>query len=64
MKHLLSLLFYYTGDIISRTFMRWGRGYGYGVYQQLMLWSINLDTEAKIWKHVKKSGSSSKKHRK
>jgi hypothetical protein len=33
--------------------MRWGDGYGYPVYNKLMLWSVSLDTHGKIWKHVK-----------
>lgn len=32
--------------------MQWGNGYGYRVYSKLMFWSIELDKEARIWKHV------------
>jgi len=59
MKYLLSLLFYYIGDIISRTFMRWGDGYGYGIYQRVMEISINLDENCRIWKKV--TGKKNKK---
>lgn len=47
-------LFYYIGDIISRTTMIWFNGFGYNIYSKLMLWSSNLDTEDKLWKPVKK----------
>ena len=39
---------YYLGDIISRTTMNWG--IGYGVYKRLMLWSSNLDIDDILWK--------------
>lgn len=35
--------------------MRWGYGFGYSIYRQLMLWSCNLDYEGKIWKYTKKA---------
>lgn len=50
MKLLLSYIFYIIGDIISKTIMRWGDGYGYPIYKKFMLWSVDLDTCAKIWK--------------
>jgi len=53
MKLLLSYLFYYLGDLISNTTMRWGNGYGYPIYNRLMLLSSDLDTENKLWKNVK-----------
>lgn len=53
MKYLLSLTFYYIGDIISRTTMQWFNGFGYSVYSKLMNWSVNLDENDKIWKPVK-----------
>jgi hypothetical protein len=53
MKFLLSQLLYHAGDLISRTTMRWGNGYGYPVYNRIMLWSVDLDPEGKLWKHVK-----------
>jgi len=52
MKHLISLLLYYIGDIISRTTMILGDGYGYKLYNKVMLWSVDLDTEGKVWKYV------------
>ena len=55
MKLALSLLFYHIGDIISKTTMCWGNGYGYNVYRTVMLWSVNLDEKGKIWKYVKKT---------
>lgn len=53
MKYLLSLTFYYIGDIISRTTMQWFNGFGYSVYSRLMIWSVDLDEKDKIWKPVK-----------
>lgn len=60
MRYLLSLTLYHIGDVISRTFMMWGRGYGYSIYRQIMLWSCELDQEGKIWKYIKPK---SKKHK-
>jgi len=54
MRLFLVYLFYYIGDIISRTTMRWFNGFGYKVYSKLMLWSSDLDTEDRLWKPVKK----------
>ena len=53
MKLLLSRIFYVIGDLISITIMRWGDGYGYPLYNKLMLWSVDLDTHGKVWKFVK-----------
>lgn len=53
MKHAISYILYYIGDLISRTFMTWGRGYGYKLYNRIMLWSVDLDKEGRIWKYVK-----------
>jgi hypothetical protein len=33
--------------------MFWGNGYGWKVYNKVMLWSVDLDEEGKIWKYVK-----------
>ena len=33
--------------------MFWGDGCGFRIYNKVMLWSVDLDTEGKIWKHVK-----------
>jgi hypothetical protein len=52
MKYYISLLLYYIGDIISRTTMQFGNGFGYSVYQKVMLWSCDLDSKGKIWKYV------------
>ena len=64
MKHLVSLFLYHIGDIISRTTMVWGNGFGYSVYRYTMLWSCDLDTEGKIWKYVKPKVKKSKKRKK
>jgi hypothetical protein len=60
MKILLSYIFYIIGDIISRTFMFWGDGYGFKIYNKVMLWSINLDKKGLIWKYVKNNDNSKK----
>ena len=52
MRFLLSYLLYFIGDIISRTIMFWGDGYGFKIYNKVMLWSVDLDTQGKIWKYV------------
>jgi len=51
MKQFLSWVLYYLGDIISRTILR--HGYGYGLYKTLMLWSVDLDEGFDVWKGVK-----------
>ena len=33
--------------------MNWGNGYGFKAYNKIMLWSVDLDKEGRIWKHVK-----------
>lgn len=53
MKLLLSKILYHIGDILSLTTMRWGDGYGWKVYNKVMLWSVDLDQNGKIWKYVK-----------
>jgi hypothetical protein len=53
MRYSLSLLLYYIGDIISLTSMMWFNGLGFKLYQKVMLLSVDLDKEGKIWKHVK-----------
>ena len=60
MKLLLSYALYHVGDVISLTFMRWGRGYGYSIYRQVMLWSVDLDPAGKIWKHVEPTARKTK----
>ena len=51
MKQALSWILYYLGDMISRTILRYG--YGYGLYKTLMLWSVDLDDKFNVWKEVK-----------
>lgn len=53
MNLLLSKILYHIGDILSSTTMIWGDGYGWKVYNKIMLWSVDLDKDAKIWKRVK-----------
>jgi hypothetical protein len=52
MRFLLSYFFYSIGDILSRTIMFWGDGYGFNIYNKIMLMSVDLDNEGKIWKYV------------
>ena len=62
MKLLLSKILYHIGDIISLTTMRLGDGYGWKIYNKIMLWSVDLDQNGKVWKYVKpKKKSKSKK---
>jgi len=58
MKLALSWLLYFLGDIISRTLLR--TGLGYGLYKTLMLWSVELDDKFNVWKEVKPSGRGGK----
>ena len=51
MKLALSWVMYWLGDIISRTILR--LGIGYGLYKTLMLWSVGLDDKFDVWKEVK-----------
>jgi hypothetical protein len=53
MRYILSYFLYIVGDIISITTMNWGNGYGFKIYNKVMLWSVDLDDKGKIWKHVK-----------
>ena len=34
--------------------MFWGNGFGYGLYRKLMLWSVDLDREGRIWTYKNK----------
>ena len=52
-KETLSRILYHIGDIISLTIMRFGDGYGWSIYNKIMLWSVDLDQNGKIWKYVK-----------
>ena len=60
-KELLSYILYYFGDILSLTTMRWGDGYGWKVYNKVMLWSVDLDKNGKIWKFVEPKKRKNKK---
>jgi hypothetical protein len=53
MRYIFSYALYIIGDIISMTIMNWGDGYGYKIYNKVMLWSVDLDKEGRIWKPVK-----------
>lgn len=48
MKTLFAYVLYYLGDFVSK-FMAITNGYVYPLYNKLMLWSNDLDTENKIW---------------
>ena len=54
MKYILSYILYIIGDIISKTTMNYWDGYGFKIYNKVMLWSVELDKEGKIWKPVKR----------
>lgn len=66
MKIVVSYICYVLGDLISRTTMFWGNGFGYGLYQKLMLWSVDLDTTGRIWtfKNKEYKGKGKQKKRK
>jgi hypothetical protein len=51
MKLALSWVLYWLGDVISRTILR--LGIGYGLYKTLMLWSVELDDKFDVWKEIK-----------
>ena len=53
LKETLSRILYHIGDILSLTTMRFGDGYGWRIYNKIMLWSVDLDKNGKIWKYVK-----------
>ena len=44
--------------------MFYGNGYGFKIYNNVMLWSVDLDTNGKIWKYVepKKKNKRKKKN--
>ena len=50
---ILSKIFYYLGDFVSITLLP--LGVGWKLYQKLMLISVNLDTDFKVWKEAKPS---------
>ena len=51
MKLALSWVLYWLGDVIGRTILR--LGIGYGLYKTLMLWSVELDDKFDVWKEIK-----------
>ena len=53
LKETLSRILYHIGDILSLTTMRFGDGYGWKIYNKIMLWSVDLDQNGKILKYVK-----------
>ena len=55
---LLSILFYYLGDIASHTIARWS--WGGWVYQRLMRLSVDCDKDFNVWKEVKPGKKTSK----
>ena len=61
MRLVLSYILYIIGDIISRTIMFWGDGYGFKMYNKVMLWSVDLDANGKIWKYVEPKKKKKKK---
>ena len=52
MRLLLSYFLYYLGDTISRVAILIGSSYGFKIYNKIMLWSVELDTQGRIWKYV------------
>jgi hypothetical protein len=52
MRLLLSYFLYYLGDAISRVTILIGSGCGFRIYNKIMLWSVELDTQGRIWKYV------------
>jgi len=48
MKLALAWICYWIGDLMSITIMRYG--YGYSLYNKLMLFSGKLDDKGVIWK--------------
>lgn len=61
MRLVLSYILYFIGDIISRTIMFWGDGYGFKIYNKVMLWSVDLDKKGLIWKYVKSKPKNKRK---
>lgn len=53
---------YWLGDVISRTVMRVGMGYG--AYNRLMLYSSDLDVDCRLWKPTEYSIKCAGKHQK
>jgi hypothetical protein len=53
MKIALAWTLYYLGDFVSR-FLNITNGAVYPLYNRLMLWSHDLDTEHRIWQPPRK----------
>lgn len=49
MKYLLSLTLYWIGDTISHVMTKFDWVWLYPIYNRLMIWSSDLDTEGRIW---------------
>jgi hypothetical protein len=41
--------------------MLWGDGYGFKIYNKVMLWSVDLDKKGLIWKYVKSKPKNKRK---
>jgi hypothetical protein len=41
--------------------MFYGNGYGFNIYNKVMLWSVDLDKKGKIWKYTKTKSKRNKK---
>ena len=51
MKILLSKLLYYIGDLISKFLFFDCLSFLYRPYNKIMLLSVRLDKDGKVWKH-------------
>lgn len=47
----MAWVLYWIGDFISNTILRFG--WGYSIYNKVMIWSLRLDKKDEIWKRVK-----------
>lgn len=58
MRLISSRALYYIGDFISRLFywrlFRLFSGLLYPIYNKVMLWSMDLDKDGKVWRHINK----------
>jgi hypothetical protein len=52
----LAWILYHAGDTVSRAMhcSRWDFGFLYPIYNRLMVWSVALDREERIWKTPEK----------
>jgi hypothetical protein len=55
MKTALAWILYYLGDLVSRLLVWDLFSFLYPVYNKLMIWSSDLDTEHRIWKEENES---------